>query len=47
MTVEIGGIYKTFCQNEAIILHKSNAIEMGGVSRYSSKVSGSGVDVDK
>ena len=43
--IQIGGVYATFCQEEGILLHKSIAIEMGGVSRYFSKISGSGVDV--
>ena len=42
--LQIGGVYTTFCQEEGILLQKY-AIEMGGVSRYFSKVSGSGVDV--
>ena len=42
--IQIGGVYTTFCQEEGILLQKY-AIEMGGVSRYFSKVSGSGVDV--
>ena len=41
--IQIGGVYTTFCQEEAYFC-KSIAIEMGGVSRYFSKVSGSGVD---
>ena len=41
--IQIGGVYTTFCQEEGILLQKY-AIEMGGVSRYFSKVSGSGVD---
>ena len=40
--IQIGGVYTTFCQAEGILLQKY-AIEMGGVSRYFSKVSGSGV----
>ena len=40
--IQIGGVYTTFCQEEGILLQKY-AIEMGGVSRYFSKVSGSGV----
>ena len=39
-----GGVYTIYCQEEGILL-ESIAIEMGGVSRYFSKVSGSGVDV--
>ena len=39
------GVYTTFCQEEGILLQKHSAIEMGGVSRYFSKVSGSGVDL--
>ena len=42
--IQIGGVYTTFCQEGGIFLQKY-AIEMGGVSRYSSKVSGSGVDL--
>ena len=42
--IQIGGVYTTFCQEEGILLQKY-AIEMGGVSRYFSKVLGSGVDV--
>ena len=41
--IQIGGVYTTFCQEDSILLQKY-AIEMGGVSRYFSKVSGSGVD---
>ena len=41
--IQIGGVDTTFCQEEGILLQKY-AIEMGGVSRYFSKVSGSGVD---
>ena len=41
--IQIGGVYTTFCQEGGILLQKY-AIEMGGVSRYFSKVSGSGVD---
>ena len=44
IVIQIGGVYTTFCQKEGILLQKY-AIEMGGVSRYFSKVSGSGVDV--
>ena len=40
--IQIGGVYTTFCQAEGILLQKY-AIEMGGVSRYFSKVLGSGV----
>ena len=42
--IEIGGVYTTFCQEERIVL-QSIAIEVGGVSRYFSIVSGSGVNV--
>ena len=42
--IQIGGVYTTFCQEGGILL-KKYAIEMGGVSRYFSKVSGSGVDL--
>ena len=42
IVIQIGGVYTTFCQEEGILLQKY-AIEMGGVSRYFSKVSGSGV----
>ena len=42
--IQIGGVYTTFCREEGILLQKY-AIEMGGVSRYFSKVSGSGVDL--
>ena len=42
--IQIGGVYTTLCQEEGILLQKY-AIEMGGVSRYFSKVSGSGVDL--
>ena len=44
IVIQIGGVYTTFCQEEGILLQKY-AIEMGGVSRYFSKVSGSGVDL--
>ena len=43
IAIQIGGVYTTFCQEEGILLQKY-AIEMGGVSRYFSKVLGSGVD---
>ena len=43
--IQIGGVYTTFCQEEGIFLQKY-AIEIGGVSRYFSKVSGSGVCFD-
>ena len=42
--IQIGGVYTTFCQEEGILWQKY-AIEMGDVSRYFSKVSGSGVDL--
>ena len=42
--IQIGGVYTTLCQEEGILLQKY-AMEMGGVSRYLSKVSGSGVDL--
>ena len=41
---EGGGVYTTFCQEEGVLWQKY-AIEMGGVSRYFSKVSGSEVDL--
>ena len=44
IVIQSGGVYTTFCQEGGILLQKY-AIEMGGVSRYSSKVSGSGVDL--
>ena len=44
IVIQIGGVYTTFCQAEGIHWQKY-AIEMGGVSRYFSKVSGSGVDL--
>ena len=44
IVIQIGGVYNTFCQEEGILLQKY-ATEMGGVSRYLSKVSGSGVDL--
>ena len=43
IVIQIGGVYATLCQEEGILLQRY-AIEMGGVSRYFSKVSGSGVD---
>ena len=43
--IQTGGVYATFCQEEWAYFCKSIAIEMGGVSRYFSKVSGSGVGV--
>ena len=43
IAIQIGGVYTTFCQEEGILL-QTYAIEMGGVSRYFSKVLGSGVD---
>ena len=43
IVIQIGGVHTTFCQVEGILCN-SIAIEMGGVSRYFSKVSGSGVD---
>ena len=42
--IQIGSVYTTFCQAEGILWQKY-AIEMGGVSQYFSKVSGSGVDL--
>ena len=42
--IQIGGVCTTFCQEEGILLQKY-AIEMGGVSRYFSKASGSGIDL--
>ena len=44
IVIQIGGVYTTLCQEEGILLQKY-AIEMGGVSRYFSKVLGSGVDL--
>ena len=41
--IQIGGVCMTFYQEVAYFC-RSIAIEMGGVSRYFSKVSGSGVD---
>ena len=42
--IQIGGVYTTFCQEEGILLQKYRDRKMGGVSRYFSKVLGSGVD---
>ena len=42
--IQIGSVYTTLCQEGGILLQKY-VIEMGGVSRYFSKVSGSGVDL--
>ena len=42
--IQIGGVYTTFYQEEDILLQKYRE-EMGGLSRYFSKVSGTGVDV--
>ena len=44
IVIQIGGVYTTFCQEEGIIWQKY-AIEMGGVSGYFSKASGSGDDL--
>ena len=44
IVIQIGGVYTTVCQEEGILLQKY-AIDMGDVSRYFSKVSGSGVVV--
>ena len=44
IVIQIGDVYTTLCQEGGILLQKY-AIEMGGVSRYFSKVSGSGVDL--
>ena len=46
IVIQIGGVcvYTTFCQGGGMLLQKKIAIEMGGVSRCFSKVSGSGVD---
>ena len=44
IVIQIGGVYTTFCQEKGILWQKY-AIEMGDVSRYFSKVSGSGVDL--
>ena len=44
IVIEIGGVYTTLCQEEAYFC-KNIAIKIGGVSRYFSKVSGSGVDL--
>ena len=44
IVIQVGGVYTTFCQEGGILLQK-HVIEMGGVSRYFSKVSGSGVDL--
>ena len=43
--MQIDGVYTTFCKEEGILLQKYRAIEMGGVLRYFSKVSGSRVDL--
>ena len=43
--IQIGGVYTTFCQKKKAYLCKNIAIKMGGVSRYFSQVSGSGVDL--
>ena len=45
--IQIGGVYTTFCQEEGLRLQKyrDRNGRMGGVSRYFSKVSGSGVDL--
>ena len=43
--IQIGGVCTTFRQKEGIFLAESIAMEMGGVSRYFSEVSGSGVDL--
>ena len=44
IVIQIGGVYTTFCQKEGILWQKYR-VEMGGVSRYFSKVSGAGVDM--
>ena len=43
MVIHIGGVFTKFFQMRAYFC-KSIAVEMEGVSRYFSKVSGSGVD---
>ena len=42
--MQIGGVYTTFCQEEAFSCKSITIEEMGG-SRYCSKVSGSGVNL--
>ena len=42
--IQVGGVHTTFCREEAYFC-KSIATEMGAVSRYFSKVSGSGVNL--
>ena len=47
VSIQIGGVITTFCQGESILLQKyhESTIEVRGVSRYFSKVSGPGVNV--
>ena len=40
--IQIGGVYTTFGQARRAYFGKSNAIEMGGVSRYFWKYQGQG-----
>ena len=42
--MQIGGVYALFCQEEGAYFCKSITVEVGGVLRYFSKLSGSGVD---
>ena len=42
--IHIGGVYTPFCREEGILC-RSIVIEMGGVSQYFSKESGSVVDL--
>ena len=42
--IQIGGVYARLSAKKRAYFCKNIAIEMGGVSRYFSKVSGSGVD---
>ena len=44
IVIQIGGVYTTSAKKRAYFC-RSIAIQMGGVSRYFSKVSGSGVDL--
>ena len=43
--IQIGGVYTLLSAKRRAYFCKSIAIEMGGVSRYFSKVLGSGVDL--
>ena len=45
IVTQIGVVYTALCQRQGAYFCKSIAIEMGGVSRYFSKIWGSGVEL--